>query len=82
MARYEITVDSAVGPLVLEALDGFEVAEMSRGRSRLVGDVVDQAALHGMLSRVQDLHLEIVDVHRLDGSLPDPDDAPGEGRTR
>ncbi len=69
MARYEITVDSAVGPLVVQALEGFEIAEVARGRSRLVGDVVDQAALHGLLNRVQDLHLEIVDVHRVDAPV-------------
>lgn len=66
MARYEITVDAAVGPLVLEALEGFEAAEVSHGHSRLVGDVVDQAALHGMLNRLQDLQLEIIDIHRVD----------------
>jgi hypothetical protein len=36
------------------------------GRSRLVGDVIDQAALHGLLNRLYDLHVEIIDVHRLD----------------
>jgi hypothetical protein len=66
MEHYEITVESAVGPLVLEALEGFEVVEISGGRSRLVGWVVDQAAFHGMLNRLQDLRLEIVEIHRLD----------------
>lgn len=66
MERYEITVESAVGPLVVEALDGFEVVEISGGQSRLVGAVVDQAAFHGMLNRLQDLRLEIIDLHRLD----------------
>lgn len=65
MERYEITVDSAVGPLVLEALDGFEVVDVVEGRSRLAGEVVDQAALHGMLNRLQDLHLEIIELHRV-----------------
>lgn len=66
MERYEITVDSAVGPLVAEALEGFDVVEVSGGRSRLVGEVVDQAAFHGMLNRLQDLHLQIVELHRVD----------------
>lgn len=66
MEHYEITVESAVGPLVVEALDGFEVVEISGGQSRLVGTVVDQAAFHGMLNRLQDLRLEIIDIHRLD----------------
>ena len=66
MARYEITVDSAVGPLALEALEGFEVVEIVEGRSRLVGDVADQAAFHGMLNRLQDLRLDIVEILRVD----------------
>lgn len=66
MARYEMTVDSAVGPLVLEALEGFEVVDIVEGHSRLVGDVPDQAAFHGMLNRLQDLRLDIIDIHRLD----------------
>ncbi len=66
MARYEITVDTVVGPLVVEALEGFDVAGVSQGQSRLVGDVVDQAAFHAMLNRLQDLRVEILDIHRLD----------------
>lgn len=66
MERYEITVESAVGPLVVEALEGFELVEYSGGRSRLVGNVVDQAAFHGMLNRLQDLRLEIIEIHRVE----------------
>lgn len=66
MEHYQITVESAVGALVVEALDGFEVVEISGGHSRLVGTVVDQAAFHGVLNRLHDLRLEIVEIHRLD----------------
>lgn len=66
MARYEMTLDSAVGPLALEALEGFAVVDIVDGQSRLVGDVADQAAFHGMLNRLQDLRLDIIDIHRLD----------------
>lgn len=66
MERYEITVDSTVGPMVLAALEGFEVVEIAGGHSRLVGSVIDQAAFHGMLNRLHDLRLEIVEIHRMD----------------
>jgi len=64
-ARYEITVAGTAGPMVLSALEGFEVRPASSGRTRLVGTVVDQAALHGALQRLHDLHVELLDVHRL-----------------
>ena len=66
MSQYEITVDGVVGPAVLSALEGFEDRATTAGRSRLVGEVVDQAALHGILERLQDLHVDIVDVHRVE----------------
>lgn len=65
MTRYEITVDGTVGPLVLGALEGFEEGPAAPGCSRLVGDVADQAALHGCLNRLHDLRVEILEMHRL-----------------
>jgi len=66
VTRYEITVNGTIGPVVSAAAEGFEAAPAPLGRSRLVGDVIDQAALHGLLNRLYDLHVEIIDVHRLD----------------
>ena len=66
MSLYEITVDGVVGPALLGALDGFEARPTSASRSRLVGEVVDQAALHGILERLADLHVDIIDVHRVE----------------
>ncbi len=66
MPRYEITVDCVVGPLTAAGLGGFEIREVGHGRSRLVGEVLDQAAFHGVLNRLQDLHLEILEIQRLD----------------
>ena len=66
MARYEITVDSVVGPLTEAALDDFEIHGVRRGATCLVGDVVYQAAFHGLLSRIQDLGLEIIEIQRVD----------------
>jgi hypothetical protein len=66
MARYEITVDSEVGLVSTAALEGFEPRPVPGGRTRLVGDVVDQAAFHGLLNRLQDLRLDIIEIHRVD----------------
>lgn len=65
MTRYAIVVRGPVGPLALDALDGFEVVDSSAGRVRLVGTVADEAALHGALHTVQDHRLELLHVDRL-----------------
>ena len=59
---YVITVRGAAGPAVRAAFDDVEVS--------VVGDTTvlrragtDQAALHGLLHRIQDLGLEVLDVH-------------------
>ncbi len=61
--RCEIVAVGADGPLVRSAFDGFEITTLAGGRIRLVGSVIDQAALHGVLHRLQDLGLQILDVH-------------------
>ena len=60
---YVITVRGVAGPWVRGVFDDTEVS--------VVGDTTvlrraeaDQAALHGLLNRIQDLGLEIIDVHR------------------
>lgn len=68
MTRYEITVAGTVGPVVGGAFEGCEVVPASHGRSRMVGDLVDQAALNGVLSRLQDLHVVILEFHRVEDS--------------
>ena len=35
-------------------------------RTRLIGDVEDQSALHGVLAQVRDLGLEVISVVRVD----------------
>ena len=72
MARYEIIVDCEVGPLAVGALEGFEAHRLPLGRTCLVGEVVDQAAFHGLLNRLQDLRLEIVEIQRVDSEDQSP----------
>ena len=64
--RYEIVVEGRVGALAEMAVEGFEVEPHGAGRSRMVGEVVDQAYLQGVLHRLADLQVLIVDVHRLE----------------
>ena len=63
---YEIVALGAAGPIVQAAFEDFEIEDLPDGRIRLVGDVVDDAALHGVLHRMQDLRLTIVELRRRD----------------
>ena len=84
---YEIRVTGLVPADVLEEIEGVRVAIQPVG-TVLRGTVVDQAALHGVINRLQGLGLELLEVRRLvDGSAggcPQPGHQPqgseGEGR--
>ena len=59
---YVITVRGAASPSLRAAFDG--VAVSAAGDTTVLRRAgTDQAALHGILQRIQDLGLEILDVH-------------------
>lgn len=61
-ANCEIVIAATISEAYSSWFDDFQV--MAEGpTSRLVGRVVDQAALHGILGRLRDLGIEILDVH-------------------
>jgi hypothetical protein len=45
-----------------EWFDGLQITNLENGEALLSGDIVDQAALHGMLNKVRDLGLPLVAV--------------------
>ena len=59
----EITIRGAAGATVRATFEEFEF-EVSRSgrRTRLRADLPDQAALHGVLERMRDLGVEIIEV--------------------
>ena len=60
--RYRISVAGHFGPAAREAFDGLDIL-CAEGRSDVVGEL-GQAALFGLLARVQALALELVAVQR------------------
>jgi hypothetical protein len=62
--EYEITVTGLVPTTVLEEFEGVH-AVVHPTVTVMRGPVVDQAALHGILDRLQGLDLELVGVHRV-----------------
>jgi hypothetical protein len=63
-AAYEIHIKGRVSEQLLAVFEGMEASEQSV-ETVLRGPVVDQAALHGLLDRVQALGLELIEVRRV-----------------
>jgi hypothetical protein len=66
--HYEIRVRGVLDGGWSAWFDGLQVTSDEHGQTSLTGPVVDQAALHGLLAKVRDLGLELLEVRR-----PDPD---------
>ena len=56
-------------------LGGLMVIHEANGETVLTGEVVDQAALHGLLSKVRDLHLTLISVYPLEADSPSKEEA-------
>jgi hypothetical protein len=63
-AMYEFRVRSHLGPTLLQAFPDLD-AEMRGKFTLLRGIIRDQAALHGILARLETLGLELVDMRQL-----------------
>ena len=68
--RYEIRVRGRIGKSLLSRFDGFD-AEVEPAETILSGAITDQAALHGVLERIQGLGLELVEVRQVGGRRRD-----------
>jgi len=64
--RYEIRIGGRLGPRWAPWFDGMCLTAVDDGTTVLSGPIADQAALHGVLTRIRDLGLALVSVTRLD----------------
>ena len=60
---YQIRLRGHVGPQWIGWFGGLSIAREDNGDTLLTGQVVDQAALHGLLRTVRDLGLPLVSVN-------------------
>ncbi len=67
-AMYEILVKGRLGERWASRLGDMKIEALPDGRTRLYGPVVDQPALHGILSRIRDLGLVLVAVQRVENA--------------
>lgn len=81
MAIYEIRVQGHLDQRRSAWFDGLTVTHTENGETILAGPVEDQAALHGLLIKVRDLHLPLLAVMRVDPDRPEVSRGSTEGRT-
>lgn len=62
-SQYEIHISGLIGDRLLTAFPELH-AQTLESVTMLVGDLPDQAALHGVLSRIESLGLELLEVRR------------------
>ena len=63
---YEIRLRGELDPQWSSWFDGLRVEDGGRDETVIVGPVADQAALHGLLTRVRDLGLPLLSVRVID----------------
>jgi hypothetical protein len=74
--RYEVRVRGRLDQRWSDWFDGFAITCGDDGDSLLTGPVVDQAALHGVLSTIRDLGVPLLSVR-----VVEPDQADGPDGT-
>ena len=70
-AIYEIKIQDHLDSLWEHWFEGMTLTNIENGESGLActlisSFVADQAALHGLLTRIRDLNLTLISVHRID----------------
>lgn len=68
--RVEVVVEGNPGCLLQQVgeLHGFSCTAARHGCTRIVGAVADQAALLGLLELLDELHVEVVSVRRMESA--------------
>ncbi len=61
--RYRLTIEGVLGSVSCQAFEGFNIVS-NDGRTSLIADL-DQAALYGVLLRIQSLGLELMELARI-----------------
>ena len=64
-ARYRIRVQGQLGPQWADWFGGFTLSWEEPGETVFVGQINDQAALHGILNAIRDLGLTLLEILRL-----------------
>jgi len=78
MTAYRIRLKEQLDQRWSAWLGGLTVVHEANGETVLTGEMVDQAALYGLLSKVRDLHLTLISVSQLEADSPSQEEAKEE----
>jgi hypothetical protein len=67
---YHIRVEGNLDRKWSDWFDGFTIEPQADNETLLAGSVSDQAALHGLLHKIRDLGLPLLEVRRMEAPLP------------
>ena len=65
-AIYEFLIEGHISSQWSEWFDGLSITNLPDGRTLISGRVEDQAALHGLIARIRDVNLELIQLRRID----------------
>ena len=66
MAIYQIRVRGHLDPQRSVWFDGLTVTHTASGDTILAGALEDEAALHGLLMKIRDLHVPLIALNRIE----------------
>lgn len=61
---YEIRVQGHLNPLWQDSFEGLTITLEEDGNTCLTGSIVDQSALHGVIKRIRDLGMPLIEIKR------------------
>jgi hypothetical protein len=63
---YEIRLKGHLDERRLHHFEGFEAVLLPNGETLLTGQIIDQSALHGILARIRDMGIPLLEVRCLE----------------
>lgn len=62
---YEIRIEGHLSPMWEEEFEGWTITREDNGETLLTGEIIDQSALHGLLKRIRNLGIAIIEFKRI-----------------